>query len=256
MNRKRTAILLVVVGAILALAGAGYAYLSVRSAEVKIAPPEPKVDVVVAARNIPARTKINSDMVRLAPYPTGLAPAAALTRIDQAISLATVTDVFAGQPIVASQVVTTTKETSIASAALEKGKVLVAVAFGGANHILSTGAIQPGDAVDVVLQLEGSNGPAVVVTYQNLKIYGMGTVASVKSGENSQQVADQPRLALIFAVNPQEAAELKFLEGLSPDLFLRSVADRDSVPYAVQKVDMNYILNKYRLDASVAPPRR
>ncbi|TAK34468.1 MAG: Flp pilus assembly protein CpaB, partial [Chloroflexota bacterium] len=216
----------------------------------------PKINVVVASTNIPARTRITSDMVKLSPYPTGVAPAAALTRIDQAVNLATVTDVYAGQPIVASQVVTTTKETSIASAALEKGKVLVAVAFGGANHILSTGAIQTGDSVDVVLQLDSASGPAVVVTYQNLKVYGMGTVAPTKSGSNSIAVGEGPKLALIFAVTPQEAAELKFLESLNPDLFLRSVADRDGAPYSTQKVDMTYILNKYRLDASIMPPRR
>ena len=170
------------------------------------------------------------------------------------VDRATLSELFAGQPIVATQVVqvmTTTKESSITSAALEKGKVLVAVAFGGASRILSTGAIQPGDAVDVVLELDGTTGRTVVVTYQNLKVYGIGTVAATPAKDGSGAT----KLVLIFAVEPQEAAELRFLEGLNPDLFLRSVADRQEKPYAIQKVDINYILNKYRLDA-VAPARR
>lgn len=242
MRRKRTGIILIVIGVLLALGTGVLVFSTVATAQAQ--KPEPQTDIFVAAQDIPERTRITPEMIKSQKVNVSAVPPSAVDKRENIVDYVTVTPVFAGQPFYPSAMVTTTRESNVASAALEKGKVLVAINFSGASNILTAGAIRKGDTVDLIVKVPGPNGVAIATTMQNLKVYDIGSLQPSKADAGAPANSSP---VFIFQVAPEEALELKFLETLSPDLVLRSAADQKEGPQRRPLIDMEYMANRYGL---------
>lgn len=252
MARRRGGFILMVLGVILALGAGGIVWVVTSTAA---APAEvPKRNVVVARVDIPERTLIDQTMVVVQQWPQDIVPVGAPGTAEEVVGKFTLTKLYAKQALLTPQLADTKGQAGMAFA-LEPGKVLVAVNYPGALNILGSGAIRPGDKVDIVVNSPGSPASGaksnqVSPTFRNLQIVAIGTVAQAKAGAPAPPATGAAASTLIFMVTPQEALELKFLETMGVDLLLRAAGD-EAVP-ATQLVDIDYIVDKYRLEP---PPK-
>ena len=100
---KRRARLILILGVVLAIfAGAG-TFFYASSAQTAVAPVIPTTRVLVAAREIPAKTTLTAADVRVVEYNLDSKPAAALTLAEDAIGKVTVIPISVGEPILASK---------------------------------------------------------------------------------------------------------------------------------------------------------
>ena len=100
---KRRARLILILGVVLAIfAGAG-TFFYASSAQTAVAPVIPTTQVLVAAREIPAKTTLTAADLRVQEYNLDSKPAAALTAPEAAIGMVTVTPISVGEPILASK---------------------------------------------------------------------------------------------------------------------------------------------------------
>ncbi|MBI3979190.1 MAG: Flp pilus assembly protein CpaB [Chloroflexi bacterium] len=247
MRQRRTGCILMAFGAILALAAGAFVFMTMQQAAAQI--PEPKTQILIAATVIPERSRIDPTMVKVVDMAQSLVPPDAMTKPDDAVNRLTLVPIFTGQPILSTQIISTTREAGVASAALQPGKVLVAINFSGAANILTAGAIRPGDTIDLIVKVPGPDGqPVVATTMQNLKVYEIGSVAtSPKPGTAAAAAPPSSSPVFIFVVTPDEALELKYLETLAPDLILRAAADREREPDQRAIIDFEFFVQKYGL---------
>lgn len=120
------------------------------------------VTALVATQAIPLGTTVTAEMVTTKPIPYGEAPAGYLRDPSQVIGLIMRTDVLANDVITASDFnsVTTTSNADLVRR-LKKGFRAMAVEV---DQVTGVGTlIQPGDHVDVVLALEGTDNKFPVV---------------------------------------------------------------------------------------------
>lgn len=245
MGRRRGGCILMALGVVLAVVAGGITFVVVASATAPKAVEVPKRPVLVAAQNIPERTLISPAMLRVQQWPQDLVPPGALAKVEDGANRLSTMAVFAGQPILQTQVADTKGNSGVAYA-LEKGKVLVAVNFGGATGIMSTGAVRAGDTVDLIVNSPGSNGNQVAPTMQNLKIYAIGSLNAAGKGGTPASAT-----LFIFQVTPQDALILKYLESMNMDIFLRAAGDDTAIP--TEPVTMDYIVNKYKIQRPATP---
>ena len=100
---KRRARLILILGVVLAIfAGAG-TFFYASSAQTAVAPVIPTTQVLVAAREIPAKTTLTAADLKVQEYNLDSKPAAALTAPEAAIGMVTVTPISVGEPILASK---------------------------------------------------------------------------------------------------------------------------------------------------------
>lgn len=96
---KRRARLVLIVGILIAiLAGAGTFVVSSGSKSDAL-PPVPTTDVLVAARDLPARTALAAADLKVQKYPVDIAPATALHKPEEVIGKIVLAPVAAGEPI-------------------------------------------------------------------------------------------------------------------------------------------------------------
>jgi Flp pilus assembly protein CpaB len=90
-------------GVVLAiLAGAG-TFFYASSAQTAVAPVVPTKQVLVAAREIPAKTTLTLADLKIQEFNEGAVPAASLARMDEAVGKVTVIPMGAGEPVLASK---------------------------------------------------------------------------------------------------------------------------------------------------------
>jgi pilus assembly protein CpaB len=97
---KRRARLVLIVGILIAiLAGAMTYVVSSGSKSAEAPPPVPTTDVLVAARDLPARSALTAADVKVQKYPVDLAPPTALTKPEEVIGKIAQQPLAAGEPI-------------------------------------------------------------------------------------------------------------------------------------------------------------
>jgi Flp pilus assembly protein CpaB len=97
---RRRARLVLIVGILIAiLAGAGSYLLTSGSGKNEAPPPVATVDVVVAARDLPPRTPLTAADVKVAKYPTDIAPPTAVAKSEEVIGKVIQQTITAGEPI-------------------------------------------------------------------------------------------------------------------------------------------------------------
>lgn len=221
-------------------------------------PQSEMVDVIVAAKDIEANTVVTNSMVVTAPYPVDLVPSDAIRNISEVVDKNTTTKVFASQMLLSRQFIDAAKRVG-ASVVIPEGKVLVA--FPSTDMLNSTGAVAPGDRVDILLTIPlsgtarldaGANTESQVLggaraivsqaTLQNVQVYSTGTWTPPGTAENVAQSVK----VITFIVDHQEALILKFVKdsGGTIDLVVRSI--RDDKPIETDPVNLDYLVDLYR----------
>src|SRR4051794_29771332 len=161
MNQKnRRGILIVAVAVLAAFAAAVLVY----SAIVNVPPPQaqtqtqslaavpappPGKSVVVAVRDIDANAVITTSMLTTAQFPADLVPSDTITDTRDLVGVVARAKLFAGQMLFKRQFAPSGR-TGL-SAVITKDKVLVA--FPSTDILNSTGALRPGDHIDILLSL-------------------------------------------------------------------------------------------------------
>ena len=159
---KRRARLILILGVVLAIfAGAG-TFFYASSAQTAVAPVIPTTQVLVAAREIPAKTTLTTADLKVQEYNLDSKPAAALVRPEDAVGQVTITAMSVGEPVLRSKF----------SDPKNPAYVVIPAAFIGTDGAPKAdspnframsitvpdanavgGAIAPGDIVDVLFAL-------------------------------------------------------------------------------------------------------
>jgi Flp pilus assembly protein CpaB len=226
---------MMVAGVLLALVAAGLVgFVVVQAANSARPPDEPKDAVVVALVDIPPTTLVASTQVTVKNYPHSLVPAGAMAKTEDVVGKYTTSSIFVGQPVLGVQLADTKGNDGV-SYSLKPGQVLATANFAAAAPLVNSGAVYEGDTIDVFI----TTGGAIQYTMRNLKILYAGNAASAPTRRKATSTQ------LFFAMSPQEASILKFMETLGPNFNLRAAGDEDIVP--AQAVDMNFIVSTYGL---------
>jgi Flp pilus assembly protein CpaB len=147
MSRKRGGFALITLGVVIAVGVASLVFNQARRA-AETARME-SVEVLVAAQDIPERTVMAAPFLAVKRMlPTSLPPGA-IVRPDQAVGKMTTGPILTGEFILPGKLVGGDGQASVAFA-VPKGKVVITLP---ASDILSTGAVRPGDTIDLLVTI-------------------------------------------------------------------------------------------------------
>lgn len=236
------------------------------------ATPVPTRVVLVAATDIVPNSVITRSQVVTATFPADLVPADAIKNISEVLGSTATSSVFSGQILLQRQFIAAAGRTG-ASVNIPPGKVLVA--FPSTDMLNSTGAVQPGDRVDILLTIPisgtsrldsgaptgsqlapGSRAIVTQGTIQNIEVYTVGLWSPpgqqpANSNANNREGAGLK--IITFIVDHQEALILKFIKdnGGTIDLVVRSAQDNQIAQ--TDPVTIDYLVDLYGFIGLVTP---
>ncbi len=256
MNRKRIGIILIVVGILLAVGVGVFVYLQAEQA-AEIAKRTPTVDVVVAMADLPERIAVPATGVALAKLPADLVPVDAITRLDRVVGKYPLTRIYKGEVMIQPKLADSTGK---AGPSFTLKEDMVAVTLAGSDLLTGTGAIRPGDRVDLLLTLplprltntgqpgqqaqQAATIPQVTQTLlQNVEVLRVGPFPV--AGANGQETTPTGK-GITFQVDHQDALIVKWAKdsGGAIDLVLRGPADKE--PISTEAITAAYILRKFK----------
>jgi len=180
----------------------------------------PKVPVVIAKDNIPARMIIQTDQLEVKLVPKDTVNPEAATKITELQGLITKSELLKGEPINLNRIVKKGERLGL-SFIIPEGKRAITVAVNEVNGV--GGFIKPGDIVDVLGVLEpknSTNGSYSWTVVQQLAVLAVaqdmgasdpeknkadGKTASKKNDPNSEQTEGKISTSVTLAVTPEEA---------------------------------------------------
>jgi Flp pilus assembly protein CpaB len=181
--------------------------------------------------------------------------------VDQAAGKMTLSNMYPGDWVLSSRLADT-KGASGVSFTMDEGLVMVTFP---ASDIIGTGAVRPGDTVDVIVTIDtskengpvgpgapsGSNSPGgtTQLTVQNLKVQNIGVVANSAGGQPT--APDAQSKVITFAVSRQDALALKQIKDYPnsrAEMVLRSAGD-DKI-YTVDAVNMRALIERFNIRAT------
>jgi pilus assembly protein CpaB len=138
--------------------------LSNASSDETVQPAETTRVAVVAARDIPARTRLTPDMLKTGVFKPADVDPESFGAVSQVVNRVTASDITAGQPITPSRVSETRGEGL--SFTIAPGKR--AMSIGVEEVVTAGGNIAPGNYVDVIAVMELGDNPDIVSLAQGL----------------------------------------------------------------------------------------
>ncbi len=254
MNRKRVGFILIIVGILLAL-GVGIVVYNQSEQAAAIAKRTPTVEVVVATTDLPERVPIPASAVALAEVPSEVVPVEAASKLSSVVGKYPLTRIYKNEVVVQSTLADSSGKTG-PSFALKEG--MVAVTLPGNDLLTATGAIRPGDRVDMLLTLplprtqtppQGQQAQAAValpqVTQTLLQDMEVLRVGSFPAAGQPAGNATSGK-GITFELSHQDALILKWAKdsGGTIDLVLRHPSDKE--PVSTEAVTASYILKKFK----------
>ncbi len=216
------------------------------------------INLIVARQDIEPNTIVVTDMLTTRQYPFDLIPDGAYTNTVGLINTTTKVKIFQNQPLLRGQFISAGQRVG-SSVNVPKGKVLIA--FPSTDILNSTGAVQPGDHVDILLTLPisgtarldagagsesqllgGARSIVSQATLQNIEIYS--------TGEWNPPTADPTHARTLkiitFIVDHQQAIILKFVKdsGGVIDLVVRSLEENTET--VTDPVNLDYLVDLYK----------
>jgi pilus assembly protein CpaB len=145
----------------------------------------PTRQVVVAARDLGARTTLKKEDVRLATYVTSDAPPFAYSQTADVVGKVVVVDLRRGQPLVANLLGTSTDVAGSQQAFLPLPKGYVAATVPTGELVGVAGYIEPGDYINVIAVVPSRNGgfSNVRTIYSGIHVIRTGEVAAAGAGQ-------------------------------------------------------------------------
>ncbi len=276
--------LLILLGLILAIITVGLAYYMLPkgpapSEEVKIR------TVVVAKRAIGEREEITPDAVGTEEREEKYIPENAITSPAQAVGKISMVPIVEGETILADMVVSkeeAKEQGELASLAIPPGKVAFAFPIEDRNSV--AGAIQPGDFVDVLVDIKfdimgkaiegggaepgageaaetlaktGEKAIATQLTLQDVEVLkvGLWTPPPVTTTEEGAAPPPPTQNYLTLLLNQQDALVILYLRddpNVSVDFVLRASGDHEIVN--IESVTLQYILTRFNVGVPSPPP--
>lgn len=229
----------------------------------------PLTSVVVVARDVPVRTQLVAEDLRLAELPGGSLPPGAVTNLDDAVGMLTTSDLFEGETVVADRLLDPTVVSPDGRMALMMVEDEILMAIPAMDVMSRVHILKPGDRVDVLSSItfevgavgatdeEKEEVQATFFVLQNVAVAGLtGTLFNPRQtiveeggmlGGGEEVVAPVVPDAVLLTLTPQDALALKYAidAGGIMDLVLRAPGvDR---PWETDAVDADYIDNRYDL---------
>jgi pilus assembly protein CpaB len=258
--KKRSGCIWIAAGVVIALLAGLLAYVTIKNATQakQVTPEAPTVDVVVSTRALGIRDQIQTTDVELRKAPADIVPNSAARSLEQVVGLLTMVPLAPDEMILTTNVVSPTMKGEHVAFLMDKTKV--AMAFPAGDLMTRIDMLKPGDHVDLLFSLDvaaggdGRGGPVTFNALQNLEVAAV--VHSQDLGaEASSQAAGKvvAPLAIIFALDPQDALVLKHLKdiGGGVDIVLRAPEATEITE--TQTVNINYIIDRYRVRIPVEP---
>ena len=255
MKRKRIGIILIVLGILAALGVGVVVYMQAEQA-AEIAKRTPTVEVVVATADLPERVPVPASAVTVAKVPAEVVPVDAATKPNTVVGKYPLTRIFKNEVVIQTKLADTSGKTG-PSFTLKEG--MVALTYAGSDLLTMTGAIRPGDRVDILLTLplartpaptQGQSQPQAAASMpqvtqtllQNVEVLRVGTFPLT-----GQQEGGAPQgKGITFEVSHQDALVMKWAKdsGGTIDLVLRHPSDNE--PVSTEAVTANYILRRFK----------
>lgn len=197
--------------------------------------------VVVAVHPIAARAVIQTGDLRLQDEHSSDVPTLAATRLDEVVGKVALVNLYAGTPVLAPQVATTSTARSLGYT-LPQG--MEAMALPTPDLVSGAGAIAPGDRIDIILTVPSSttNGAAKETQFalQGIQVIGVGQVIPTATGGQTPQSEG----SLTVLVTPQQALTLTYAkdggsQGVSINLVLRR--PDDTTTYKTAPVTLDFL---------------
>jgi len=160
---RRRARLILILGIVLALFAGGGTFLYASQAQTAPAPVIPTTPVLVAAREIPAKTQLTPADLKLQDYNVDAKPPAALAKLDEAVGKITIAPIAVGEPILSTKFSDPKNPAFVvipASFVGPDGNLLpntpnfraMSISVSDTNAV--AGVVQPGDSIDIMLTLQ------------------------------------------------------------------------------------------------------
>ena len=162
---RRRARLVLIVGLLFAVGAGATTFFVAQTAKSEAPAPIPTSSIVVAAREIPAKTQITAADLKLVKMNTEVVPPAAITTAEEAVGRITITAISVGEPILPTklgsangQIFTVFPAASLGTdGAPQVGSPNYrAMSITVADAQAAGGSIQPGDLVDVLFTMQVS----------------------------------------------------------------------------------------------------
>ena len=162
---RRRARLVLIVGLLFAVGAGATTFFVAQTAKSEAPAPIPTSSIVVAAREIPAKTQITAADLKLVKMNTEVVPPAAITTPEEVVGRITITGISVGEPILPTklgsangQIFTVFPAASLGTdGAPQVGSPNYrAMSITVADAQAAGGSIQPGDLVDVLFTMQVS----------------------------------------------------------------------------------------------------
>lgn len=246
--------LLIILGLILGIITGFLVYTSTRQPEAEKVVTKP---VVVAAVDISERVGIEAPMLAIKEWPADALPMDSISKIEDAVGKASLTKIYAGEPIMKGKLVDAKLASQLAFL-IPPGYVAFAFPI---NETASVAyAVQAGDYVDVLLTLKieeydltgnkSESQATTQVTLQDVKIISVGVWAppvkpAQDSGNQQQPAKTGEARSITVLVNQQDALVLKYAKEQGQiDLVLRGYADHERV--TTDSVYASYMVDRFK----------
>jgi Flp pilus assembly protein CpaB len=265
MGRARGLIWLVSGLLIALLAGLlSYMYLNraAAAAPAQQGAQSPPTTVIVAARDVPVRTQLVAEDLRMVEMPTALTPPGAVTSLETAVGMLTTADLFEGETVLTDRLLDPTIVAPDGRLALMMVEDEVLMAIPALDIMSQIRVLKPADHVDILASLTfevdlGGEDESVQTTFallQNVTVAGLvGPNISVRPEgaagvvEGAAEAIPAVPDALLLTLSPQDALSLKYTidAGGTIDFVLRAPGvDR---LFETDAVDVDYMDNRYDL---------
>jgi pilus assembly protein CpaB len=259
--KRRSGCIWIAAGAVLALIAGALAFLAILRASSTAVPAEPQVptvDVVVAAHSLGVRELIDPASVELRQAPVDIVPETALRSVEETVGWLTLVPLASGEMILSSQIISPTIKGEHFAFTMDPAKV--AMAFPASDLMSRNNLLQAGDHVDILFSIEveardeQTGGLVTLDALQNLEIAMIVKPRDVQSTATEQvSTAEVQPLAIVFALDPQDALVLKHLQDMGGmvDIVLRAPGAKEQ--FETQPVHLDYLLDRYTIRFSVQP---
>jgi len=222
----------------------------------------PTVTVLTSARALPIRSVLTLDDLLEVELPADSVPEGAVNTTDDAVGRLTTTELFPGEPIIAQKLVDPNVVSPDGRKALFLLEDEVLMALPAADRLSGSGMLSAGDHVDILFSLMFPENRGVGATdtqqeeqqstfglLQNVTIVALlGGVPAPAAGEdNGEKAASSSPDTVLVSISPQDALAVKYAidAGGTIDLVLR--APGVEKPYVTDPVDIDYLINRYRI---------
>jgi pilus assembly protein CpaB len=205
--------------------------------------PARTIQVVVAAKEIPAATQLTKDMLQVMKFSPDQIPTGTYAAVES------VAGKFTAIPLHTNQVVSDNELVASASAVqtpkqpyldIPSGQVAIQIPTGELVGV--GGYVQPEDRVDIIVTSTppGAKAPVTKTTFKNLRILRVGPAGSA----NTRGISS----SFTVTVPLDQAEQLKYLiENLSYKYVLKSVKDYDVTDPDTAGVTADSFAGAYRL---------